>query len=39
MEKNRKQWEEIVRQAENNKDINHESLTDPATTSGDPADI
>lgn len=36
MEKNREQWEEIVRQAENNKDINHESLTDPTTTSGDP---
>ena len=48
MEKNREQWEEIVRQAENQRDINNksnlvrqadennESLTDPATISGDP---
>lgn len=46
MEKNREQWEEIVRQAENqnnlvrqadeSNDITSESLTDPATTSGDP---
>ena len=40
MEKNREQWEEIVRQAENQRDISNgitsESLIDPATTSGDP---
>ena len=43
MEKNREQWEEIVRQAENqmdisneSNDITNESLTDPATISGDP---
>ena len=40
MEKNREQWEEIVRQAENQMDISNditsESLTDPATISGDP---
>lgn len=49
MEKNREQWEEIVRQAENQRDIDNksndnlvrqaddnESLTDPATISGDP---
>lgn len=46
MEKNREQWEEIVRQAENqsnlvrqadeSNDITSESLTDPATISGDP---
>lgn len=35
MEKNRKQWEEIMNKAENH----NESLTDPATISGDPADI
>ena len=40
MEKNREQWEEIVRQAENQRDISNditsESLTDPAIISGDP---
>ena len=35
MEKNRDQWEEIMNLAENH----NESLTDPATISGDPADI
>lgn len=33
MEKNRDQWDEIMNKA------NNESLTDPATISGDPADI
>lgn len=39
MKKNRKQWEEIYAKGSMNKAESNESLTDPATISGDPDDI